>query len=179
MYSINKKKNKKVIAPLPTNKKLEEISQLVQKALESISDSSTGIWHTTEWNICHHIANALTEQFGDFDIDVELRKEDGRRPDIVIHKRGDNSNNLAIFQVKKNPSMQDIESDVKKIEETFFGDPYNYAYGIFISIGKLPGNLPKFDKERVSIQQVYGWKSMTAEEFETRRRKSRNLANKK
>lgn len=150
--------------PLST-KRLKEVSKQVQKSLESISNLNPGIWHTTEWNICHHIANALSEQFGNFDIDIELRKKDGRRPDIVIHEQGNNSKNLVAFQVKKNPNIQDIKTDIKKLEETFLRDPYNYSYGIFISIGKLPDNLPEFDKERINIQQVYGWKLITNEEF--------------
>lgn len=143
---------------------LEEISLQVKKALEYIFDKNSGIWFTTEWNICHHIAMALQKSFEGFDIDVELIKNDGRRPDIVIHERGNNERNLVIFQVKKNPTFHDIETDIEKITSTFFNDPYNYSYGIFISIGQLPKKLPEFDQSRIYIHHVHGWKVVLANE---------------
>ena len=146
-------------------KNLEEISQIVYESLKWISDNDSGVWFTTEWNICNHLSSLFRERFKDFDVDVELIKHDGRRPDIVIHGRGHNENNLVVFQVKKKPSYQDVVEDLKKITETFFGEPYNYAYGIFISIGKLPDKLPEFDKNKIHIHSVSGWKLITDEEW--------------
>ena|SRR3989344_4437048 len=123
-----------------------------------------------EWNICHHLAGELENQFSEYNIDIELIKHDGRRPDIVIHHRGVNMNNLVVFQVKKNPSRRDIEEDLTKINETFFSEPYNYRYGIFISVGKLPGSLPDFNQTKIRILEVYGWREMTREEFDRRNR---------
>ena len=83
-------------------KNLEEISQIVYESLKWISDNDSGVWSTTEWNICNHLSSLFRERFKDFDVDVELIKHDGRRPDIVIHGRGHNESNLVVFQVKKN-----------------------------------------------------------------------------
>jgi len=137
---------------------LDEIVNKTRKAIQKISDTNSAIWHTTEWNICHHLACKLAKEFNDFDVDVELEKIDLRRPDIVIHKRGNNENNLVIFQVKKRPLLLGIKTDIKKIEDTFFIKPYKYCYGIFISIGELPKKLPVFDIDRIRIIEVYGWK---------------------
>ena len=145
--------------------KIEDVSQKVHQALQWISDNDSGVWSRSEWNICSHLAGVFRERFEDFDVDVELIKHDGRRPDIVIHGRGHNENNLAVFQVKKKPSYQDIIEDLKKITETFFSEPYKYAYGIFISIGKLPDELPEFDKNKMRIHFVSGCKLITDEEW--------------
>jgi len=136
---------------------IEEIKEKVSSACKHISDTDSGIWHTTEWNICSHLQTVLNEVFSEYDVDVELIKYDGRRPDIVIHKRGNNSDNLIVFQAKKNPTMKDIRDDLNKITETFFEDPYFYKFGILISIGRLPDNLPDFDKDKIGIIEVYGW----------------------
>lgn len=151
-------------------KTIEEVSQIVHEALKWISDNDSGVWSTSEWNICSHLRASLGERFKNFDVDVELVKNDGRRPDIAIHGRGDNENNLAVFQVKKKPSYQDIVEDLGKINRTFFGEPYNYVYGVFISIGELPDKLPEFDKSRICIHSVSGWKLITDKEWRVNHR---------
>ena len=148
-----------------STKNLEEISQEVSIALKWISDNDSGIWSTSEWNICSHIADALRRQFSDLDVDVELIKHDGRRPDIVIHGRGHNEKNLVVFQIKKKPNLKGIAEDLQKINTTFFNEPYNYAYGIFISIGELPEQLPEFDKTKIRIHSVSGWELITEKEW--------------
>lgn len=137
---------------------IKEISNKITKAIKRISDTKSSIWNTAERNICHHIASELEQDFPEYNIDIELDKDDRRRPDIVIHKRGNNEDNLIVFQVKKNPSTKSIEDDIKKINETFFRKPYLYTFGVFISIGKLPRQLPKFDPNKICIVEVYGWK---------------------
>jgi len=133
------------------------IIEKTRDACKHISDNESGIWHTTEWNICSHLQSRLNEVFSGYNVDVELIKNDGRRPDIVIHQRGSNSDNLVVFQAKKNPSTKDIQEDLDKISETFFGNPYFYKFGVLISIGKLPDPLPDFDKSKIGIVEVYGW----------------------
>lgn len=137
---------------------IDEILNKITKAIQRISDTRSSVWSTAERNICHHVASELEKDFPKYDIDIELDKEDRRRPDIIIHKRGNNKNNLIIFQAKKDPSIKDIEDDIKKINETFFREPYLYTFGIFISIGKLPKQLPKFNSNKIRIVEVYGWK---------------------
>jgi len=134
-----------------------DIIEKTRDACKHISDNESGIWRTTEWNICSQLQSQLNEVFSEYNVDVELIKHDGRRPDIVIHQRGNNSDNLVVFQAKKNPSTNDIQEDLDKINETFFGDPYFYKFGVLISVGKLPDPLPDFDKSKIGIVEVCGW----------------------
>lgn len=117
---------------------IDEIISEVEKITNSLLSNEGSLLSTTEWNICHHLACELKDCFPDYEVDVELEKIDLRRPDIVIHKRGNNSDNLVVFQVKKHPSLVEIKEDILKIKETFFREPYSYKYGIFVSIGSLP-----------------------------------------
>jgi hypothetical protein len=136
---------------------IEQIKNKSMLACKKISDTESSIWYTTEWNICSHIQNNLNKMFLEHSVDVELIKKDRRRPDMVIHKRGNNLDNLVVFQVKKNPSTDEIKKDLDKIRETFFNEPYSYKFGVFISVGKLPDTLPSFDINKIGIIEVYGW----------------------
>jgi len=147
------------------NYSVESVLKATKQAAKNISDIQPAVWSLPEVSICHHIANELSKLFPDFDVDMELIKDNRRRPDIAIHGRGHNENNLAIYQVKKNPTTHQLEEDLFKIWDTFFREPYNYRYGILVSVGKLPEILPAFDKNRVGILEVYGWAKMTDEEF--------------
>lgn len=135
---------------------LNLITQLVYESVKNISNSQSDVWKTNEWNICHHLAIEISKKFTEYSVDIEPVKDDRRRPDIVIHKRGTHDNNLVAFQVKIRPSIKDIEEDLKKIKETFFREPYNYKYGLIISIGRLPNPLPEFDDLKIKFIEVYG-----------------------
>ena len=135
---------------------LEEATNKIILAIKYISDNTPIVWSRNELLICGRIKEALHKQFPEYDVDVEPIKDDRRRPDIVIHKLGQQDNNLVAFQVKKNPNTKDIAEDIKKIIETLFRSPYFYKYGVFISIGKLPDGLPEFDRDKISIIEVYG-----------------------
>lgn len=143
---------------------IAELRAAVVSAAERITSEQPAVWRMSEWNICHHLAIELGKTFADFNIDVELVKDDGRRPDIVIHERDTHDRNLAVFQVKVRPSAQDVVDDLGKISGTFFREPYHYKYGVFLSVGKLPAVLPEFDSGRVVLVPVDGRRRMTAEE---------------
>jgi hypothetical protein len=136
---------------------IEEILKKVHSVCKYISDNDSSVWNTSEWNICSHIQHRLKDEFSDYDIDVELIKHNRRRPDIVVHKRGNNTDNFIVFQVKKDPTLKDVQDDLDKINNTFFKKPYCYKLGIFISIGKLPIPLPKFNTDKIGIIEVHGW----------------------
>jgi len=142
-------------------KNIDEVFEISINAVKAISDNNGLIWRTTEWNICHHLACNLQKEFPDFHVDIELKKSDKKRPDIVIHERENNERNLVVFQVKKKPSSKDISEDFRKIRQTFFNNFYHYKFGIFISIGKLPKKLPRFNKNKIRIIEVDGWKAIS------------------
>lgn len=76
-----------------------------------------------------------------------IRFEDGTRPDIIMHFREDKprQENVFIFEFKTNGGNQDIERDVKKLED--FTSPecgYNYFVGAFIKLNSLEADYRYF-----------------------------------
>lgn len=54
-------------------------------------------------------------------------------PDIIIHKRGNDSSNLAIIEIKKD-NNNDTDRDIEKLENlTSHYYDYNYIYGIHLT----------------------------------------------
>lgn len=137
---------------------MEELKKKIIKSIKAVSDNNTEIYHETEWAICGRFKSEIEKEFPGYDVDIELKKDDGRRPDIVVHKLGTNNNNLLVIQVKKNPTIRKIREDINKIEGAFFRNPYSYKYGMFISIGKLPLDIPSYNKEKILLVEVDGWK---------------------
>lgn len=121
-----------------------------------------------ELNISTHLAFYLKPYFSDYDVDPEYngdidkpndRKalhiaknrilEIGRKtnmkdnyklsPDIIIHKRTTNANNLVIIEVKKDIHPQcDKDYDLIKLEHLtidYSGNHYNYRLGVAIVFG--------------------------------------------
>ncbi|GAH63933.1 unnamed protein product [marine sediment metagenome] len=87
----------------------------------------------TEWNLAHHLASEIHKEFPRHQLDVELVKHSfkNKRPDIVLHKRGTNSNNFLIIEIKRNkPSQKDLE----KIRKNWFKPPLSYRFGASIMI---------------------------------------------
>jgi hypothetical protein len=60
-------------------------------------------------------------------------------PDIIIHKRGTNKDNLIVIELKKDTSpSKHKEYDLLKLEHltiNFLGNHYNYSLGIAIIFG--------------------------------------------
>ncbi|MCR8655843.1 hypothetical protein [Paenibacillus endoradicis] len=63
-------------------------------------------------------------------------------PDIIVHHRGNNDNNLLIIEIKKSTNAIDRKFDYKKLQCYTDKSPYNklhYKYGLFIEF--KTGNL--------------------------------------
>ncbi len=62
------------------------------------------------------------------------------KPDIIIHIRGLNNdrgteqNNLLIIEIKKDPSEEEIDTDMKKILAFIDEPPFSYCFGLFIGL---------------------------------------------
>ncbi|MHA1285084.1 MAG: hypothetical protein ACTSQP_21505 [Promethearchaeota archaeon] len=54
-------------------------------------------------------------------------------PDIIIHKRGSQEDNLLVIEVKKSSNRRNRNLDRYKIKELKNG-PYKYKYGLFLVI---------------------------------------------
>lgn len=58
-------------------------------------------------------------------------------PDIIIHRRGSNENNLCIIEVKKSKSKISFDYDFIKLKaytSTYYGNDLRYKIGIFIKL---------------------------------------------
>lgn len=59
-------------------------------------------------------------------------------PDIIIHKRGHNKNNLLIIEIKKSSSKISCDYDLEKLKRYTSPDDeniLNYSFGAFVYIG--------------------------------------------
>lgn len=63
----------------------------------------------------------------------ENKEADTIYPDIIVHMRGNQENNILIIEIKKSSNPDTGESDKEKIEE-LMNRPYNYKFGLFLRI---------------------------------------------
>ncbi|MDD4219735.1 MAG: hypothetical protein WCS59_00590 [Sphaerochaetaceae bacterium] len=82
--------------------------------------------------------------YSGFHLDVEYNKDHshpkrttnfsrGTYPDVVVHQRGSNENNLCIIEFKPQWSRVSIDRDIKKLKD-FTDEKGKYKYGIGFSI---------------------------------------------
>jgi len=113
-------------------------------------------WHLLRHNaaeraISHRLAVYLEPHFAGFHVDCEYNRS-GRRPkellglrgkaasgegsrvlpDIVVHRRGANSNNLLIIEMKKSASKAADECDMAKLRA--YQCEFDYQYAVFVKI---------------------------------------------
>jgi|SRR6267154_1710191 len=107
------------------------LEKAVNRLLQSQADIFTFTSQTnqTEWNLAHHLAIEIHKEFPELNCDVDLIKPnlDRKRPDIVLHKRGSHSSNLLVIEVKRDKA--DMEADLEKIREYWFGSELKYQFG--------------------------------------------------
>jgi S-adenosylmethionine:tRNA-ribosyltransferase-isomerase (queuine synthetase) len=147
-----------------------DLKNKIIRAIKTLrKNDSHLLWvDSSERSIMHKLAIYLGEEFKEYDVDCEYnRSKDvpkvimskllGRKnysslkkkvyPDIVIHKRGNNGDNLLVVEIKKssNHSRGERDFDVLKLEAYMSkGDDYQYRYGMFVDIfvgddyGKIP-----------------------------------------
>ena len=148
------------------NQILENIETAIEKLLAGEIDTlRRGL---NELNVSTHLAFYLKPIFLQYDVDPEYNRdidkpndrkaldiarnriiEVGKKtnqndnyklsPDIIIHKRGTNENNLVVIEVKKDIHSKDLkEFDLIKLEHLtidHLGNHYNYKIGIAIVLG--------------------------------------------
>ncbi len=121
-------------------------------------------YHACERTIMTRLAMYLARlmleypQFEDYSVDCEYNRniydkknlpsfENGVYPDIIIHKRGNNDNNLAVIEIKTYWNKGQ-ENDRNKIEEfTDLNGQYRYKYGILVMIA------PSRDRAKTEVYQ--------------------------
>jgi hypothetical protein len=111
----------------------------------------------------------LFSEFSDYDVDCEYDKHKNnkkeieidnqireRRPDILIHKRGNDNDNLAVIEMKKSTSNGDRRLDYEKLKSmTLQTGEYRYKIGVFVDLAVDKYNLIFFvNGERHNETQI-------------------------
>lgn len=122
-----------------------QLNQLINKALDKLykEDKYLIDKHLHEQCIVFRFAlyfyNMIQEsEFKDYDLDIEYNRngnktkcitnyENGVRPDLILHKRGNDNNNLLVLEFKKGESDIITINDKSKIKE-FINPNMNYRY---------------------------------------------------
>ena len=150
---------------------LDEIKQKLQHSLDQLwrQDKHLLCIDANERSITHRLAIYLEKEFGGYNVDCEYNREgdDPKRllwilnqsvsgetqaynleatsvfPDIIVHKRGDNQDNLLVIEVKKliGESMGIDSNDKDKLIAFLGDDPLNYKYGLALQIPEKSGNV--------------------------------------
>ena len=85
-------------------------------------------------------------------------------PDIIVHKRGSNADNLLVIEIKKSNSRFDNNFDIHKLEaytrSEFKKDILKYKYGVFLVINVCSESPPSpkvfwFSEGKKIDQNVY------------------------
>jgi hypothetical protein len=116
-----------------------------------------------ERSVVAKLACYLVPRFPTYDVDVEYNRhglvpkrlnlppgwaEDGVQlivPDLIIHRRGHDRDNLLVAEVKKSMNVTLRDHDRAKIRELM--ERFSYRYGVLLEIptGVLKGTSPKFE----------------------------------
>ena len=146
----------------------EKIIKFVKRSIKDIleKDSLLFINNVNEPTISYKLGQYLQTRFKEYNVDCEYNRnvedEDLRkkiylqsegeagsiesrevRPDIIIHKRGLNTHNLCVLEIKKNTSSSvDIEFDRTKLKAytTDQNNNLNYQIGFLIIFTVLTRN---------------------------------------
>ncbi|MBA7521873.1 hypothetical protein ES705_13984 [subsurface metagenome] len=134
----------------------DDIEGIVKSSLQKLRrlDKHLLDININERSITHKLAEYLKEYFPEFNVDCEYNrfkdivktiKLPNERinwndteaktvfPDIIIHKRGIEEDNLLVIEVKKSSNVNSGDFDRIKLQ-AFLQEPHNYAYGLFLRI---------------------------------------------
>jgi hypothetical protein len=134
----------------------EEVRQRVRVALSRlrVQDSFLIQANTNERTISHKLAEHLQEEFSMLKVDCEYNRhgDEIKRlavpndninwddteaktvfPDIIVHQRNNDNNNLLVIEVKKSSNAQNSQLDKNKLV-AFTKEPYRYSFGLFLRI---------------------------------------------
>ena len=139
---------------------MKNYKQIILDALENVVSEPyyKKVPDMHEVALCHRLAVHLenSSKFTGYLIDCDYNKaaEDkktnpegcGFRPDIIVHVRGSNENNLIMIEAKKAPCSQEKKAEVKErlIDN---GNKYQYAHAFLVVF-------PKNDLENDSVIEV-------------------------
>jgi hypothetical protein len=143
------------------NEFLTKLQVAIDRLVQNESSLFTYSKPLREEAISHQLANKLGDVFSTYSVDCEYSRQPDQdqkrndlgnviRPDILIHTRGHNNNNLAVIEVKwdENP-----ENDIDKITAM---SCLQYKYGCVVRFNKC-GHCSEL---KVYIYQSGDWKTI-------------------
>jgi len=129
---------------------LDVIKRRIQHCIDKIYENDSDLFdrNNYEVTISSKLAQYLFIEFKEYDVDCEYDKHKNngkeieidnqireRRPDVLIHKRGNDNNNLVVIEIKKSTSSGNRQLDYKKLKSmTLQTGEYRYKIGIFINL---------------------------------------------
>jgi hypothetical protein len=134
---------------------LDVIKRRIKHCVDLIYENDSDLFGrgNYEVTISSKLAQYLFLEFKDYDVDCEYDRHidnekrvdilnSNVRPDIVIHKRGTDSHNLAYIEIKKEQNVSSREHDFDKISAmTVHNGEYNYSIGVFIDFSRYKNRL--------------------------------------
>ena len=125
---------------------ISEIKKRIEYCIEKIYTNDSDLFERNNYEvtISAKLAQYLFIEFKEYDVDCEYNKhlneikhsEDLNqdvRPDVVIHKRSYDEDNLVYIEIKKEQNTDSREPDREKIKAVTKQDgEYGYLLGIFI-----------------------------------------------
>ena len=96
------------------------------------------IWLIKERSV-RELKNKYNDTVGSLISKEEVLSDVTSYPDIIIHQRGLNSNNILIIEVKKSNSIIGDDYDISKLNAfTSLGQVYKFKFGAFIKFNMDP-----------------------------------------
>lgn len=134
----------------------DSVKQKVKNSLKKLRAKDRELLeiNVNERTISHKLAEYLQNEFPDYSVDCEYNRHvDIKKtleipdnhigwddtesktvfPDIIIHKRMSDKDNLLIIEMKKTSNKINRSFDLSKIQ-AFMTPPYNYKLGLFLEI---------------------------------------------
>ena len=109
-----------------------------------------------EPNLSFHFANELWKYLFWLDCDFDVTKSfhHDKRPDMVFHKRGINSLNFLVVEVKRKSNPNGFSDDLVKIRDHWFDQDLHYQFGASVVIDEKTGDYTLRLMEHGSIEPV-------------------------
>ena len=135
---------------------LSKLSKNLTRALQCFLESDAKLLNlgVNERSVSSKLAAHLSQVYADYDVDCEYNRNANQIkrlrpeqclsndikgttifPDIIIHKRGNNSRNELVIEVKKINNNDDMR-DIEKLKCLTDLNGYGYNYGLQLKFGK-------------------------------------------
>lgn len=135
--------------------KLDVIKRKIKHCIERIYEDDSDLFdrNNYEVTISSKLAQYLFVEFKEYDVDCEYDKHINQekevkelnqniRPDIIIHRRGTDEENLVYIEIKTDHNRESRELDYCKIKAmTKQKGEYGYSLGLFIDFNRDKENL--------------------------------------